>query len=391
MMPVNESTMTRAAIHKAGQILDQERMEPTVRYDVPPTTPTVVATITSIVLIEERGKKHPRQVRENPEQFKLRSTNFDLLCTLLDQLPEQGRQALLASLCSRISDERSFHHKPGPVLGAGSWGRCSSELPLLVEFLVRRGDKQLFIRALGEARPSPGLTLLLLQLEEMIALNFTLFTDDEYRQLPTAINGVRRMIVDLQKRPKPNSPIESNTIFHINKEVPELCDSVLEECRKARYLYVKASLLPEMNLEINHDKDRVRSYLEKLGFPPLLTESLDEAERLYRTAATPFELKSSMAHLRSFLEKLHLQACQAVLKKSGGCPPAKWGEAVLCLRNNGVLTLKEDQFATAFYALMSDTTVHPLIAEREYARLMRNVSIEYGLLLLTKLDKLALK
>jgi len=39
---------------------------------------------------------------------------------------------------------------------------------------------------------------------------------------------------------------------------------------------------------------------------------------------------------------------------------------------------------------MSDTGVHPLIAEREYARLMRNMSIEYGLLLLTKLNKLGL-
>jgi hypothetical protein len=36
---------------------------------------------------------------------------------------------------------------------------------------------------------------------------------------------------------------------------------------------------------------------------------------------------------------------------------------------------------------MSDTAVHRLVAEREYARLMRNMSIEYGLLLLTKLDK----
>ena len=56
-----------------------------------------------------------------------------------------------------------------------------------------------------------------------------------------------------------------------------------------------------------------------------------------------------------------------------------------------VLTVKEQQFAIQFYALMSDTGVHPLVAEREYARLMRNMSIEYGLLLLTKLDKLGLK
>jgi hypothetical protein len=36
---------------------------------------------------------------------------------------------------------------------------------------------------------------------------------------------------------------------------------------------------------------------------------------------------------------------------------------------------------------MSDTSVHPLAAEREYARLLRNVVIEYGVMFLTILDK----
>lgn len=164
-----------------------------------------------------------------------------------------------------------------------------------------------------------------------------------------------------------------------------------EGCRKAGYLYIKGSLLPGMNLEVNQDKGEVRTFLEKLGFTQLLIESLDEAERLYRAAATPFELKSSMAHLRSFLEQLHLQACTALHPKLGGSLPSKWGEALKYLRDHAVLTEKEQQFAIQFYALVSDTSVHPLVAEREYARLIRNISIEYGLLLLTKLDKLELK
>jgi hypothetical protein len=231
---------------------------------------------------------------------------------------------------------------------------------------------------------------MLRQLEEMIALNLTLFMDEEYTQLPIAIEGVRRKITDLKARPKPSPTIESNIVYYVCREVPELCDSVTEACRKAKYLYVKGSLLPGMNLEVNQDKNRVRTFLEKLGFPQLLIESLDEAERLYRTAATPFELKSSMGHLRSFLEQLHLQACTALDKKLGGTLPSKWGEALQYLRDRDVLTAKEQQFAIQFYALVSDTSVHPLVAEREYARLVRNMSIEYGLLLLTKLEKLGL-
>jgi hypothetical protein len=106
--------------------------------------------------------------------------------------------------------------------------------------------------------------------------------------------------------------------------------------------------------------------------------------------STPFELKSSMGHLRSFLEKLQLQACAVAYKKYGGTPPSSWGNASLYLRTNNILTLKEEEIATALYTLISDAAVHPLIAEREYARLIRNISIEYGVLLLRKLDKLGL-
>jgi hypothetical protein len=374
------------AIQKAKQVLDQERAEPTVRYETL-QEPGIVATWE---LSNERGK-HPRTVRENPQEFQFKSTNFDLLCAILDQIQEQVKPTLFASIRSRISDARSYRHISGEVLGAGAWRRCSSELPLIAEFLVRRGDKQVFIGALSTAAHGPGLTLLLLQLEEMIALNFTLFTEREYEQLPGAIASVRKSTADLGERPKPAATIDSNVRFYVVREIPPLCDAVTEECRKAGYLYVKGSLLTGMNLEVNQDKGKVQTFLEKLGFTRLLIESLDEAERLYRTAATPFELKSSMGHLRSFLEQLHLQACAALHKKLGGALPSKWGEALQYLRDHAVLTVKEEQFAAQFYALVSDTSVHPLVAEREYARLVRNMSIEYGLMLLTKLDKLGFK
>lgn len=380
----------RDAIQKAGQILDQERVSPTVSYELATNDPTLTALSLLVGPSTERGRRF-RAVHEHPERFQFKSLNFDLLSALLDQVPAQDRQGWIALLRSRISNPRSYRHTSSQVLGAGAWQHCASELPLVAEFLVRRGDKKLFIAAVGEAAPSPGLTLLLIQIEEMIALNFPLFTDEEYTQLPIAIASVRRTIAELEKRPKPGSTIESNVIYHIRHEVPGFCDSVLEGCRRARYLYVKGSLLPGMNLEVNQDKTTVRTFLEKLGFTQLLIQSLDEVERLYRTAATPFDLKNSMGHLRSFLEQLHLQACALAHRKFGGTQPSKWGETHQYLRDHDVLTTKEQQFVIQFYALMSDTSVHPLVAEREYARLMRNMSIEYGLLLLTKLDKLGLK
>jgi hypothetical protein len=236
------------AVGKAEQILDEERVAPTVRYTL--AAPVINAAAPSSLALRERGT-HPRTVQEHPEIFIFTSANFDLLCTLLDQVQEQDRNALLAASLSRISNKASYRHRPGDVLGAGQWRRCSSELPLVAEFVVRRGDKKPFITNLRNAGGSPGLTLLLLELEEMIALNFTLFADEEYAQLRAAMDDVKRTIAVLNKQPRPSSTLESNTVHHVCREVPLLCDSISEGCRKAKFLYLKGSLLPGMNLEIN--------------------------------------------------------------------------------------------------------------------------------------------
>lgn len=376
------------AIDKAQQILDQERAEPTISYSQM-FTREIASAMGTLALASTRGAHH---IREDPRSCLFQSANFDLLSVLLDQVPQAERPAFFGVLRSRILDDKAFRHKYRDVLSAGSWKQCSSELPLIAEFLTRRGDKQLLIGALSEAPVGPGQTLLLVQVQEIIALNFTLFREDEYPLLLAAIESIHRTVEQRAgQRKRSQDTVESNSIYHACREMPEVCVHIKETCRKARYLYVKSELSLDTNLEINQDENAVRSFLEDLGFSHLLVQSLNEMERSYRAAATPFELKSSMSHLRSFLEGVHLEACSAANKKFGGSIPAKWGDSLPYLRDHGVLTLKEEHLVSALYTLMSDTAVHPLIAEREYARLMRNMSIEYGLLLLTKLNKLGLK
>ncbi len=146
-----------------------------------------------------------------------------------------------------------------------------------------------------------------------------------------------------------------------------------------------------LNIEINQDRDAVQAHLRGLGFSTPLAKSLDEVERLYLDRANAFNLKASMTHLRSFLENLHKETFPAVYTKHGGKLPSIWGEGVNYLRDNGVLSTKEQQFVISLYAAISDEAVHPLIADRQYARLFRNVVIEYALLFLWKLEKLGLK
>jgi hypothetical protein len=91
--------------------------------------------------------------------------------------------------------------------------------------------------------------------------------------------------------------------------------------------------------------------------------------------------------LRSFLEALHSEAA-AKIKTGAVSAPSGWGATVVFLRQHSVLTLAEEKCVTGLYTFISDEAVHPLIAAKEYARLARNMVIEYGLLFLSKLKSL---
>lgn len=51
----------------------------------------------------------------------------------------------------------------------------------------------------------------------------------------------------------------------------------------------------------------------------------------------------------------------------------------------------EEAFVTSLYTLVSDEAIHPTVAQREYARIRRNMIIEYGLMFLSVLDKKGFK
>jgi hypothetical protein len=165
---------------------------------------------------------------------------------------------------------------------------------------------------------------------------------------------------------------------------------VRELCRKAGFLHLENALTENVNLEVNQDKYVVEGFLEKFGFSGPLLTALNEAEKLNSAGATELELKSSMGHLRSFLENLHSEAIPQIQKKKRIAPPAedKWGTQLTYLRVNDFLSKQEEQFVAGLWAVISDEAVHPLIAKREYARLSRNVVIEYALLFLRKMEQL---
>src|ERR1700722_1468664 len=102
------------AIGMADQLLDDERIAPTVRYEMDAVRPGLLPTVFYLTRPNFDPVDHrPRSVRENPTTVKFKSENFDFLCTLLEQVSEKERPVFFGRLRSRISQRESFHHKPG--------------------------------------------------------------------------------------------------------------------------------------------------------------------------------------------------------------------------------------------------------------------------------------
>ena len=401
------------AIAKAAQILDEERVRPTVTYEATlmdgeaqlmPSSGAwaVVAAFGQVgraqVLSSER-RQRPRPVHETADGFKFKSRNYELLLALFSQVEADDRSPFVASLLSRVSHPSSLFAVRSSQSRFPSWNSYSSELPLVAEFCLRIGSKEELFRAISQASLTPGLIVLLMQIEETVALNFTLFSDTELEHLTTTLQHLRtaahRRTSRFMRQRGTGRRLANldynSSLAPVAAEVVAVCDGIISECKQARYLYLKGALQQNANLEINHDQTRVEDYLRTLGFSDPLLQALNAAERDYRASATPFELKTSLSHLRSFLEGLHEQACQVLARESGLMVGKNWGKSTAFLRQCGLLSQQEEAFATSLYTLISDEGVHPLTAQPEYARLLRNMVIEYGLLFLAKLQKAGIK
>ena len=148
----------RLAVQHSGRILDRERKEPTVLYQSVLTAPYGVREIYTLHPHQwEFPRDHrPRKVRQNVEEVELTSDNFELLTSVQDALFAEEKAAIAANIALRIGRPDSFHQRDGEVVKAGTARQCSSELPLVAEFLVRGGWKSILLHTLANAAISPG-------------------------------------------------------------------------------------------------------------------------------------------------------------------------------------------------------------------------------------------
>jgi len=396
------------ALEKARRILIEEQSAPTLTYtygwDAWPSNSSGAsqeilkgaASLAGALNLPSQRAKRPRDVHENPKLHKFSSVNFDLLLRIFNQLIETDRPGFVLGLLKHVEQPLppQSPRKPLNQCYPSMHGEVSA-LPLLAEFLIRTGHLKELLEATKKSQlPAFSLAMMLTQIEEMLALNFNLFSDSELEKMPSELAHLRTMAhqqtyIAMGERggPMKQNPHYKQGYADKGKAIVERIDGIKEECRRARYFYLKGALQELPNLEIASDKIKVEGFLVKLGFRSDMVAALDAAEQDYRSESTTFELKNCLGHLRTFLEHLHRDAAKAVALVANETVEDRWAPATIYLRQQGFFSQRHEDFITKFYTLISDESVHALGTDREYARLLRNVIIEYGVMFLTVLDK----
>lgn len=181
---------------------------------------------------------------------------------------------------------------------------------------------------------------MLTHLVDVIAFNFTLFSEAEYTNITMLIYPLRERahhqtratfgyrgqgIPVHSPRHKPGRETEA-------QQIVTSIDSIMGLITEGQYLYLKGALQDSPNVEIQNDKLQVEGFLNKLGFSKEMVGALNAAESGYRSTASAFELKNCLDILRSFLEHLHRESVRAIATAAGDTIPDKWGPATVVLK-----------------------------------------------------------
>src|SRR5260370_2180066 len=281
------------ALEKARRILEEEQVHPTLGY----------RSATSYGITEEAAersrdfvRKHrPREVSEDPKLYVFESTNFNLLLKIFSQVAEEDRAKFVSVLLDHVRQPiQTVPQRYNPSFP--SYRNKVSALALLAEFWIRTGYlKELLAATAKPKMPAASLVIMLLEIEEMIALNFNLFSDSELATMPSNLAPLRE-IAERQTysaRGPMHGPMKENPHYRqgfeaVGTETVTVIDGITEACRKARYWYLKGALQKLPNLKIESDKFKIEGFLLKLGFTTAMVNAFNPAESDSKSPTTPF-------------------------------------------------------------------------------------------------------
>src|SRR5262249_46126737 len=142
-------------------------------------------------LLAQRNER-PRPVTETPQIFQFYGTNFHLLKSIHDDLMKDGREQLINYVLQRVESSGTRVYSRPANYAFPSFDGMVSELPLVAELCIRTGNVERFFAATAKpTAPTNSSAIMTVQLEETIALNWNLFSNEQLEKIPTWLSPLR--------------------------------------------------------------------------------------------------------------------------------------------------------------------------------------------------------
>lgn len=203
-----------------------------------------------------------------------------------------------------------------------------------------------------------------------------------------AINGRTLEKPILPKKPRENyAKAEYEEIQQCTRLVQDIIAKI-----KLTKLAILETEYEGVNWEINQDKDELKKRVLAYNFNPKVNACLDKFDEDFQSA-DELDFKSCIGHLRTFLEILLEDVATKVELETGNKSEVSLKQFVnvrcyLYKKDIAFLSKTQHDLIEKFYAFCSDKEKgsHAIASDRLHARLVRNMTIEIGLFLLSRLD-----
>jgi hypothetical protein len=185
--------------------------------------------------------EYPRIVSEFPETYAFRGTNYNLMLAVFRQLVENQRPEFIDYLCSFVR-RGGFTELNSGMTHYPNFQRTISDLPLVAEFCIRTGHLKEVIAATQQVKmPTVALALMMMELEELVGLNFNVLTQQELAALYESLKPLRE-VAEVQTysargsvgKMVPNPKYKSGYEKQGNQIIGSI-DGLAAECQQASY------------------------------------------------------------------------------------------------------------------------------------------------------------
>lgn len=332
--------------------------------------------------VEDIIKFKGKHLIEDPERFKFKAPNVDLLKSLVNRLNTQKERKCFWSELRHTFSPSSHYRDLAPLSFEVMFrmNKIKEAIKLLKkEFRVNRSHLNLLYRLIEDFRFEYNVfDQGLLDAIKTWAGTFLQRTNMRVlRALVLKISGYDSFTEDQLSKPCILEEYVSDIIRLINE---------IEHSR------LKGELLEDVNWEINQDVNKVEEKISLFGLSKELSDGIREIEKEYRQAGSAFDFKTCVDHSRSFLENLNKEIVPKIeskcgIKFSGNITKAKDVIDYFGKKDVDFLMEKEQNLCRDVYGLASDVGVHSLVSKREYARISKNIIVELALLILDRLEK----